>query len=166
MPTPLKGWCVHCRTVFEFPEARHGLVVECPACGGEMMQRAALDYRERSMQSRLKLWLGSIAVAALLLAGLTYLLWARLRAAFDLLVEATGSAGAAWACVAAGLLALACILLWVLFPVLVYFGLRNLSRRAAELEQTTKICARHLARLRGGYVSPPTDRRQVPEPPE
>ena len=35
---------------------------------------------------------------------------------------------------------------WMLFPIFVYVGLKDLRRRTAELDRTTKLCAHHLAR--------------------
>lgn len=94
------------------------------------------------------------AIVALSLAAVGYAYRSRLMSGFDLLVEATGSATSAVWILVGSVLALAWITVWMLFPILVYLELRRLGRRANELDQITRLCARHLARLSGNRDMP------------
>ena len=89
-------------------------------------------------------------IAALLLLLLLLVLGCIYRhhlvAGLDLVGEATGGRTSAALCVALAVLVLVGLIIWMLFPLFVYLGLRDLSRRTAELDQTMKLCAQHLAR--------------------
>jgi hypothetical protein len=92
-----------------------------------------------------RVWIASAAVLAALLV-LAFFLRHFLLSALDLVAEGTGSRTSAALCLLGGLLVLALLLVWVLFPIFVYFGLRDLRRRTAELDRTMKLCAQGLAR--------------------
>jgi hypothetical protein len=91
-------------------------------------------------------WLTVAALLVLVLLVLGYFYRRFLLSGLDLVAEATGSRMTAALSLALGLLALIWLLVWMLFPIFVYFGLRDLRRRTAELDRTTKLCAQHLAR--------------------
>jgi len=63
-------------------------------------------------------------------------------------------------CLLLGLLALVWLFVWLLFPLFVYLGMRDLRRRAVELDRTMKLCAQHLARIAAG--TPVAEREDTP----
>ena len=147
MPTPLKGWCPQCRAPLEFPANDPDAVIDCPNCGRRVASRAALTDNAQSTRNRRVAWLvgSAVVLLALLVAG--YIYRGHVLSALDFIAEATGSRTTAALSVAGGLLVLLWLLLWMLFPIVVYFGLRDLRRRTAELDETTRLCVRHLAQL-------------------
>ncbi len=112
-----------------------------------MQASEAIAYRKHFRRARRRIWMGLAAVVLIGLVSLAYFNRALLRWGYDLLVEETGSHTAAFGCLAAGLLALLWLALWILFPLVVFAGFRELRRRTVELEETTRLCARHLAQL-------------------
>jgi hypothetical protein len=112
-----------------------------------MEASAAVAYRRQFQWYRRWSWAGATAAAAIGLAILAYLYRTPLRAGFDLLVEETGGARAAVVCLVLALALAAWLVVWLILPILVWRALRDLRRRAAELDETTKLCARHLSRL-------------------
>lgn len=107
------------------------------------MQAAATSGLNRKRA----VWLAIVAVAVLSLVVLAYLYRRFLLSGLDLVAEATGSRKTAAVCLALAVVALLWLLVWMLFPIFVYFGLKDLRRRTAELDRTTKLCAQHLARV-------------------
>ena len=71
------------------------------------------------------------AIVALSLGALIYTYRVRLGLALDVLIKEIGSKKAAAACIALGLFLLVCLVFWLLFPILAWFGLRSLRRRTA-----------------------------------
>src|SRR5689334_22293905 len=98
-------------------------------------------------QRRRTLWLavGGILLLTLTILGCVYR--TRLRTVLHVLVDETGSKKSAVLCVAAALFLLFSLLLWMVFPLLVYAGLKDLRRRTTQLDESTRLCASHLARL-------------------
>jgi hypothetical protein len=110
------------------------------------------------------IWLALAAVAVLLLVYRRFLL-----SGLDLVAEATGNRWTAVLSLALGLLVLSSVLAWMCLPIVIYFGLRDLRRHAAELERATNLCARHLSQLADDRpeLSPPRIPalpRSTPEP--
>lgn len=64
----------------------------------------------------------------------------------DLVAAGTGGRTSAALCLLLALLVLAWLLVWLSFPLFVFFGLRALSRRTAELDRTLKSCVQQLER--------------------
>ena len=93
------------------------------------------------------IWIAVAGIAIIASGALAYVYRARLRLGLGLLVDETGSKSMAALCLVLGLFVLVCLVLWMLFPLLVYTGLKDLRRRTSELDETTRLCARHLARL-------------------
>ena len=90
-------------------------------------------------------WIASAAVLTVLLAvGFCYRHF--LLSGLDLVAEATGSRKSAALCLVVVLLALLWLFVWLLLPLFVYFGLRDLRQRTAELDRTMKLCAQLLTR--------------------
>ena len=94
-----------------------------------------------------KVWLAiaTIAVLSLLVLGCFYRRF--LLSGLDLVGEATGGRISAALALALGLLALVWVFVWMAFPIFVYFGMRDLRRRTAQLDRTTKLCAHYLSRV-------------------
>lgn len=86
-----------------------------------------------------------IAIAAL--GALAYVYRERLNLGLTFLIDETGSKTAAAAFVVLALFAVVCLVLWMVFPFLVFVGLKDLRRRTSDLDQSTKLCAQHLAEL-------------------
>jgi hypothetical protein len=100
-----------------------------------------------SNRSKRTLWLVVAGIAIIVLGTLGYIYRTRVRLGLDVLVDETGSRTMAVLCVVLSLLVLCCLLLWMVFPLLVYLGLKDLRRRTSELDETTRACARHLAAM-------------------
>lgn len=109
------------------------------------MMRIAITRLLNSPRKR-AVWLTFAALLVLLVLALVFFYRRFLLSGLDLVAEATGGRLTAALCLALGLLALALLFVWMLFPVFVYFGLKDLRRRTTELDRTMKLCARHLAR--------------------
>jgi hypothetical protein len=94
-----------------------------------------------------KVWLtiATVAVLSLVVLGCFYRRF--LLSGLDLVAEATGGRISAALALALGLLALVWVFVWMAFPIFVYFGLRDLRRRTAQLDRTTTLCARNLSRI-------------------
>lgn len=90
-------------------------------------------------------WLTVVALLVLVLLVCGYLYRRFLLSGLDLVAEATGSRLTAVLCLALGLIAFLWLFVWMLFPIFVYVGLKDLRRRTAELGMTTTLCAQHLA---------------------
>jgi len=109
------------------------------------MQTGITSVRAKQRGRAIWLVLAAVGVLALLVLGILYR--RHLLSGVDLVAEVTGGRMSALLSLALGLLVLAWIFVWLLFPIFVYFGLRDLRRRTADLERTTELCARHLAQL-------------------
>lgn len=119
----------------------------CPHCGREVSASMAIDYRRSHHRVKRIVWLGFAAIVPITLAVLGYVYRGRLLSAFDLLAEGVGgNATAAWT-LAGVLVLLLWVAVWIFFPIFVYLELKHLGRRAAELDETARLCLRHLARL-------------------
>ena len=93
-----------------------------------------------------------ICLALALLAVLTLIFlgyWFRghISSGFGFVAEATGGRTAAVLSLVLILFILVCAFFWMILPIIVFFGLRDLRRRTAELDQTSRLCVRHLAQL-------------------
>jgi hypothetical protein len=105
------------------------------------------------------IWVALAALVALMLVlGCFYRRF--LLSGLDLVAEATGGRMSAALCLLLGLLALVWLFVWLLFPLFVYLGMRDLRRRAVELDRTMKLCAQHLARIAAG--TPVAEREDTP----
>ena len=158
------GRCVHCRGRMRVTPLGGDAVVSCPHCGREMAASAALENRS---PYRRWVWAEIAAAVVIGLAILAFVYRAPLGWAFDILAEETGSMTAAIVCLGVALLALLWAALWLLFPIVVFLGLRDLRRRTSEVDATTELCARHLAYLvekRGRF--PERSPEQQPTAPE
>ena len=83
-----------------------------------------------------------------------------LLSGLGLVAEATGGRTSAALCLLLGLLALVWLLVWLLFPLFVYLGMRDLRQRTVELDRTMKLCAQHLTRIAAD--SPAAEREDMP----
>lgn len=144
MAKPLEHWCRNCGGRIE-TQTGHPGPAECPYCGAEAPLRDAEPGRQSHPRKR-AVWLSIAVVVVLLLVVFGYAYRRFLLSGLDIVAEATGGRKSALLSLALALLALAWILVWMLLPFLVYFGLRDLRRRTAELDRTTRLCAHHLAR--------------------
>jgi hypothetical protein len=118
-----KGWCPHCRAEIEILDAD-------PAPGRNW-----------------RIWAIVGGVIALTLAWLGYRFRGHLSSAFGSLADATGGKTIAVLCLALAVFVLVCIFFWMVFPILIYFGLKDLRRRTARLDQTTQVFVQQLAQL-------------------
>lgn len=148
MATPIERWCRSCGGRIE---ALPGPAdpVECPYCRVRAPLGGAIAQGVRGLLIRnRKLWFILPAVLLLLLVGVGF--WYRrfLLSGLDLVGEATGGRTSALLAVAAIVLVIAGLLIWMLLPFFLYFGLKDLRRRTAELAHTTRLCAHHLAQAR------------------
>jgi hypothetical protein len=148
MPRLIHGWCVHCRGGLKVPLKDDGSMVGCPHCGREMSIAAATDYRRGVRRRNGWLWLSLAAVILLALGALVYWYRTPVLAGYDILLEETGSHAAAMVALVVSLALLVWAALWILLPIVFYIGLRDLRRRTADLDETMKLCARHLAALK------------------
>ncbi len=92
-------------------------------------------------------WLVVSAIVLLTLFILACVYRRHLLNGFDLLAGETGGRMIAALILALALFVLVCGVAWMLFPIFVYLGLRNVRRQLAELDDTAKSCARQLSQL-------------------
>lgn len=164
MPTPLIGGCPHCRARLDLPANPAEPMVACPACGRQVAWRSALASGRQFPRNGWKLWgaVTGIILLALVITG--YIYRGHVLSALDFVGDVTGGRTTAALTFLGALLILVWLVFWLLFPFAVYFGLRDLRRRTAELDETTRLCVRHLAQLtaeRDGQDGPP--KRDVTE---
>lgn len=119
----------------------------CPSCGREVQVRQAIQYRDDTLRPKRLAWLSIVSLGTLVLVIAGFVYRSRVRSGFDLLEEAVGSASLAWASLAGGFFLLFVLMIWLCLPLFLYIWLRTIRRRLREVEETTKLCARHLARL-------------------
>ncbi len=109
---------------------------------------------------KLAIWL-TVGVVVVGLFVLVCIYRRFLLSGLDLIAEGTGSRLTALGALALGFLVLVWLIFWMLFPVFVFLGLRDLRRRTSELDRTTRLCARQLAILttesHGPKPSEPTE---------
>jgi hypothetical protein len=103
--------------------------------------------RQTLFSKKRSIWLIIAAVVGLSFVVLVCVYRRFLLSGLDLVAEATGSRLTAALSLTFVLLVLAWTLVWMLFPIFVYFSLKDLRRRAAELERATSSCASLLAQL-------------------
>jgi hypothetical protein len=85
-----------------------------------------------------KAWLSALGLICLALAYFGYRYRGHVFSAFGWISEETGGKTMAVLTIALTLCALIYALFCLLFPIIVCFGLRDLRRRTAEIEQTTQ----------------------------
>jgi hypothetical protein len=83
----------------------------------------------------------------LALAALGYRFRGHVSSAFGSLAEAVGGKMFAALSLALALFLVVCLVFWMIFPILVYFGLRDLRRHTARLHETAQRSLQHLAQL-------------------
>ena len=115
-----------------------------------------MQPQESNRKTRI-LALAIAGIVALSLAVLLYRYRGHLFFALDLADEATGSRAITVLGLALVLLVLACVVLWMVFPLIVYLRLKDLSRRTAALDQTMRLCAHHLTQLTTDRNTPTTN---------
>ena len=155
-PPSQKGCCPGCHAEIEIPDDHAQAAISCPNCARKVAVRAAVDFRRESLRRNRKVWVAVMGLVALTLGLLGYRFRGHLSSGFGLVAEATGGSTTAVLSLTFALLALVCVFFWMIFPILVYLGLKDLRRRTAKLDQTTQRCVRHLAQL--------TAHQDVPQP--
>lgn len=91
-----------------------------------------------------KVYVGLFLLGLLFLAYFGYRHPGHVSSAFGWISEETGGKTMAVLTIALTLCALVYGLFCFIFPILVYFGVRDLRRRTAEMEQTMQMCAKIL----------------------
>src|SRR5262245_37103930 len=86
-------------------------------------------------------------IALVVLGYLAYRYRGHLFSAFGWITDETGGKTPAVLSIALALGMLVCFVFWMIFPILVYFGLKDLRRRTAELNETAQTCARLLSQV-------------------
>jgi hypothetical protein len=157
-------WCRSCGGRIErSPGSADPLA--CPYCGaGDPL--ATADAGPQGLLARNRsIWLIITAVALVLFIALGF--WYRrfLLSGWDLVAEATGGRTSALLAIVGILLALGWLLVWMLLPFFVYFGLKDLKRRMGQLDRTTRLCTHHLARASAAQAPPEKARRPAPMEP-
>jgi hypothetical protein len=115
-------------------------------------------------------WVIGLGIVLLGLAVAGYIYRGHVLSALDIIADETGGRTMAALAVLGALLLLIWLLVWLLFPLMVIWGLRDLRRRTAELEQTSRLCVRHLAQLtappKPAQNQPPTQQKPVSTNPD
>jgi hypothetical protein len=93
-----------------------------------------------------KVWLSAFAFGILVLAYLGYRYRGHVSSAFGWISEETGGKTMAVLTIALTLCAVVYALFCLILPIIVYFGLRDLRRRTAHLEETMQTFVRLLGR--------------------
>ena len=159
MPRRFITCCPHCRNPLESPSIPLSKTVQCPACARTADLSVALEAFRRSRRARRWVWSTLAAAAVLAGSAFAYRFRTPLGQGFDYLVDQSGSKTAAILSLAVALFITVAVLIWILSPLILFFGLRDLRRRTAELDETTRVCARHLARL---TAPPPPEKETLP----
>jgi hypothetical protein len=146
-PSSNIGWCPYCRSQIEIPQAQAHPVIPCPGCARMVAVCAAVDFRPPSRRRNRVICLVVAILAVLTLSFLGYWFRGHLSSGFGFVADATGGKTTAALSLALILFILVCAFFWMIFPIVVYFGLKDLRRRTAELDQTSRLCVRHLAQL-------------------
>ena len=148
--------CPGCRAEIVLPEDHAALLIPCPNCARKVAMRTVVDFPGASRTRSRNVWIVAGGLVALGLGVLGYRYHGHLASAFGFLADATGGRMIAVLSLALALLVLVCLFFWMIFPLLVYLGLKDLRRRITRLDQTTQLCAGHLAQL--------TTEPDVPQP--
>jgi hypothetical protein len=108
---------------------------------------AAVDFRPPTGRRNRVIRLAVAILAVLTLSFVGYWFRGHLSSGFGFIAEVTGGRMTAALSLALILFILVCAFFWMIFPIVLYFGLKDLRRRTAELDQTSRLCVRHLAQL-------------------
>jgi hypothetical protein len=100
--------------------------MKCPTCGSDVSVQAA-EAGPFWRQRKPLIWLTIIAGAALVAIVLAIAYRGHVFSGYHWIVEATGSNTAAIAVLVLAPVALVIGLLWMLLPVIIYFGFRSIS---------------------------------------
>jgi hypothetical protein len=106
-----------------------------------------VDFRQGLRGRNRKVWVTVASLVALTIGLVGYRFRGHLSSAWGLVAEAMGGRTAAALILTLALFVLVCVFFWMILPILVYLGLKDLRRRTAKLDQTTQLCVRHLAQL-------------------
>jgi len=147
MPEMIKGSCVHCQGNIEFDSEHSDSVAECPHCGKDTVLRKAAEFRQDQKRNRRLIVWSLITLLALCFVIPAIAFRHEIVQAFQLLAGFLGSAMVAFGVVTVAVIFLIWCGLWLLFPVFVYFGFRDLQRKAEAVELATQSCARTLGQI-------------------
>lgn len=145
LPSATKGWCPYCRTELKVPDGHADPIMICPMCGHKVALRASRIFRENTRNR--KAWWASVLLLLLTIGVLGYYYRGHITSGFGFLAGTTGGNKSAALSLAFAVLIIVCVFFWMIFPILVWCGLKDLRRRTAELDQTTRLCVHHLAQL-------------------
>lgn len=126
----------------------------------------ALKSPQGSGRTKQVVWLVITTIALLSLITLGFCHRGHVLSLVEIVAEGTGGKTTAVLSLALGLVILVCLILWLLLPIILYFTLKNLGRRTAELQQSVKDCLPHLTRLAATLEPPPTKPLPEQKPPE
>ena len=132
-----------------------------PDCGKGLRLHLGQDgHRGANRKGRAVAWtVAGIVVLSLVILGCVYR--GHLFSALDLVDEATGNRTITVLSLVFLLLALVCMALWMILPMILYLGLKDLGRRTASLDQTMRLFISHLAQPKPVADVPQT--RPAPE---
>ena len=126
---------------------------------------AAVALYRSAHGRRLKVWAAIAGLVVLALGILSYRFRGHLSSGFGLLADATGGRTVAVLCLILALFVLVCTVCWMSLPILLFFGLSDLRRRSARLEQSAALCVRHLAQLSSREHFPASEPEPQPKAP-
>lgn len=135
--TLVKCRCRNCNGHLEFEASRDGEVLACPHCNLETQLyipgHASMPIAHGKLQPvpKRQIWLALVIgiIGVVVVAGLLYL--------FATSELARGLLGGTLGVVVAGI-ALVLAVLWIIFPVFVYFGIGRLQRLLEQIERNTR----------------------------
>ena len=138
----LKSSCDHCGDNIEFPEENLGDSVNCPHCGAQIslnikVRALMTDRPERDFR-----WLKkSLLVVALALVGafvIGLIIWIDHNEFLEKEFNGLGGLTGFFVGMAAVAFAVVLALLWILFPVFVYYELRAIRNNTADAAESLR----------------------------
>jgi hypothetical protein len=142
-----KGRCPGCQTELEIAGDYSHPVISCPNCARQVAVGAAVAFRRASRRRNLMVWATVFGLLAIAIGFIGYRFRGHLSSGFGFLAEATGNKTIAVLSLVLAVLILLCIFAWMVFPILVYLGLKDLRHRTARLDQTAQRSMQYLAQL-------------------
>lgn len=138
-PQFAKCKCRHCDGSIEFEREHAGESAECPHCGIET--ELFIPAEMPSTRAQLKVWKRRWLLPLAAVCGLG-LIVAALNKLFNTQPEMVGQlfGGVLGAVVflAAAFLVLLWAILWIIFPVFVYYGMRRMEKLLTQIERNTR----------------------------
>ena len=131
--------CPQCSQNIEVPFELYGHPIECPSCEHSFKARHPAEMQRKKIQLTKKFWLAVLGIV-LVFVSISVLVWLGIRFSSDLPVigRFAGSAIVAVCCAIIGALIVIWAILWILFPVFVYYGMKRMEVVLRQIEYNSR----------------------------